>query len=106
MTRIVIAAFKAKPGAEAALIRLVGKHWQVLRGESLVTERPRVAMRSEDGTVIEVFEWASSEAIERAHTNPTVQALWAEFADVCDCVPIAEVADARTLFSEFTALPI
>ena len=81
MTRIVIAAFKAKPGAEAALIRLVGKHWQVLRGESLVTERPRVAMRSENGTVIEVFEWASSEAIERAHTNPTVQALWAGFAE-------------------------
>ena len=106
MTRIVIAAFKPKPGAEEALIRLVEKHWQVLRGESLVTERPRIAMRSEDGTVIEVFEWASSEAIERAHTNPTVQALWAEFAGACEYVPLSQVVEAGTLFSEFTPLPM
>lgn len=35
-------------------------------------------------TIIEVFEWRSSEAIQAAHANPAVQALWAEFNEACD----------------------
>ena len=57
-----------------------------------------------DGTAAEVFEWVSTAAIERAHRSPAVQAPWAEFGAACDCVPIASVAEARRIFSEFEAL--
>jgi hypothetical protein len=32
--------------------------------------------QASDGTVIEVFEWKSQEAIAAAHTNPVVQKMW------------------------------
>jgi len=105
MGRVVIAAFKPKPAMQQQLLAVVEKHWRILQAQSLVTERPRVAMQSADGTVVEVFEWRSPEAIEQAHHNPAVLALWAEFEAVCDYVPVAEVSESQQLFSEFQPLP-
>jgi hypothetical protein len=57
-----------------------------------------------DGTVVEVFEWLSTEAIEQAHSSPAVRALWAEFGAACDYVPIASLAETQRIFSAFEAL--
>ncbi len=105
MGRFVIAAFKPRPGKQEQLLAVVEKHWRVLKEQGLVTDRPRHAMRSADGTVLEVFEWRSTEAIESAHGNPVVQALWAEFEAACEYVPLAAVAESQHPFSEFEALP-
>ena len=104
MGRFVIAAFKPKPGQQALLAKVVSKHWRILREQDLVTERARYAMQAKDGTVIEVFEWRSTEAIERAHTNPAVLALWAEFEEACEYVPLSSLAEAQHMFSEFEPL--
>ena len=106
MARFVIAAFKPKPGKDRALLAVVEKHWRVLQGEGLVTSRPRYAMQAEDGTVLEVFEWASAEAITQAHENPAVLALWAEFEAACDYVPLASLAEAGHPFPEFRPLAL
>lgn len=103
MSRIVIVGYRPKPNCEAALAELMKTHVQRLRDEGLATERKSIVMQSEDGTFIEVFEWVSEDAMERAHSNPQVQAMWAEYAEVCDYVPIADVAEAKQLFSKFTA---
>ncbi|MBL8519834.1 MAG: hypothetical protein JNK75_04105 [Betaproteobacteria bacterium] len=103
MSRIVIAVYKPKPGKVEQLAALVARHWSALRAESLVTDRAPVVMRAKDGTFIEVFEWRSPVAIEAAHHNPVVQKLWGEFAEACDFVPIAQVAEASEMFSEFAA---
>ena len=105
MGRIVIAAFKPKPGKEQQLLDVVNRHWRVLQQQGLVTERARIAMRAADGTVIEVFEWRSPEAIEQAHRNAAVLALWTEFDAACDYVPVAAVPEAGRMFSEFDVLP-
>jgi quinol monooxygenase YgiN len=104
MARFVIAAFKPKPGMELRLRMLVDKHWQVLRAESLVTSRPSYLMQAADGTILEVFEWASSDAIDRAHSSPVVQALWAEFEGACEYVPLSSLKEAAKPFSEFRPL--
>ena len=75
-----------------------------LRSVGLVTGRAPIAMEASDGTVIEVFEWASAEAIENAHSNPTVLAMWEQFGQVCDYIPVAEVPEAAQLFSGFAPL--
>lgn len=105
MGRFVIVAYRPKPGRADRLLAAVRRHAGVLRAEGLISERPLHAMRAADGTVVEVFEWLSTAAIERAHSNAAVQALWAEFGEVCDYVPIAGVAEAQHIFSEFEALP-
>ncbi len=61
-------------------------------------------MEAGDGTIVEVFEWLSEEAIEKAHTNPAVLELWAKYAGVCDYIPVGNLAEIANLFSGFKPL--
>jgi len=106
MGRFVIVAYAPKAGMDEALLTAVRKHIQVLRAEDLVTDRPAYAMRASDGTVVEVFEWQSAEAIEKAHATPAVQSLWAEFAAAGDYRPLNSLAEAQNLFAEFDSIAI
>lgn len=102
--RIVISSYKPKPGKEAELQRLMATHLSRLRDEELVTDRESIVMKSDDGTILEVFEWKSKDAIERAHSNPAVLQMWSEFAEVCEFVPASRVAELSELFAEFTPI--
>jgi quinol monooxygenase YgiN len=104
MGRVVIVAYKPKEGKQKELEALMQTHIPRLRLENLVTDREPVIIRSEDGTIVEVFEWASKEAIESAHTNSSVLAMWQEFADVCEFLPVSQVQEASQMFSEFEPL--
>lgn len=99
-------AYRPKAGHEDGLLTAVRKHLAVLRAECLATDRPAIVLRAADGTLLEVFEWASAEAIARAHGNAAVQALWTEFTAVCDYMPLASLAEAQQLFAEFDVVPI
>ena len=102
MGRIVIAGYRPKPGKQEALERLILEHVATLRSLGLVTDREPITMKAGDGTIVEVFEWRSAEAIAQAHTHPAVRAMWDQYDEVCDYVPVAQVAEAAQLFSEFT----
>lgn len=102
MGRIVIACYRPKPGKREALRRLILDHVATLRAQDLVTDRAPITMEAKDGTIVEVVEWVSSAAIEAAHTNPAVLAMWNEYAAVCDYVPLNTVAEAAEMFAEFT----
>jgi quinol monooxygenase YgiN len=101
MGRFVIVAYAPKSGKADALLTAVRKHLEVLRAEGLVTDRPAYVMRAANGTVVEVFEWQSAEAIARAHSTPAVQALWAEFGAACEYRPLSSLAECQNLFAEF-----
>ena len=98
---VVIVAYRPKPGREAELLELVRGRVPTLCKESLVTDRVPVIMRAKDGTIIEVSEWKSQDAIEEAHRNPRVLAMWDKFFAVCDCVPLKTVPEAETMFAGF-----
>jgi quinol monooxygenase YgiN len=104
MGRFVIVAYIPKPGKDQQLLAAVRKHLQVLQAEQLVTDRPAYVMRAGDGTIVEVFEWRSAEAIQQAHGNSAVQALWGEFGAACDYTPLASLTEAQQLFAEFEAV--
>jgi hypothetical protein len=99
---IVIVAYRPKPGKEADLDALVAEHVPILRAAGLATDRAPVIAKAKDGAVVEVFEWVSPKAIELAHADETVRALWERFEDACDYVPLSELPEAGSLFSEFT----
>lgn len=103
---MVIACYRPKPGKETALIELLPTHLPALRAEGLVGDGPSLAGRAPDGTIVEVFRWKSEAAIEAAHENPVVGALWEKFGAVCDYVSIADVAGARDLFTPLEPLDI
>lgn len=78
----------------------------MLRAQELITERPAYVMRAADGTLLEVFEWRSAQAVEQAHGNAAVQRLWEEFGAACDYVSLTALAEARHPFAEFEALSL
>jgi quinol monooxygenase YgiN len=102
---VVIVAYRPKAGRETELLELVRSRVPTLREEDLVTDRVPVIMRAKDGTIIEVSEWKSHEAIEAAHQNPRVLAMWDKFFTVCDCVPLNAVPEAETMFAGFEPVP-
>ena len=106
MGRFVIVAYKPKTGKLQLLLDAVREHVEVLRSQQLVTDRPAYVMQAGDGTVLEVFEWQSAEAISRAHNNSAVQALWTTFGEACDYIPLANVAECQQMFAEFNSLEL
>ena len=52
------------------------------------------------GTIVEVFERVSREAIAAAHENPAVRDLWKRFEAVC-CKTPANLAEFQNMFAHF-----
>ena len=104
MGQIVIACYRPKTGKDAELLTLMADHVQTLRRVGLATERASIMGRAKDGTIVEVFEWVSAEAIERAHHDSTVQAMWERYGQVCDYVRLVDLAEASELFAGFEAI--
>ncbi len=100
----VIVAYRPKSGKEVELLEVVRSRVPTLRKESLVTDRAPIIMRAKDGTIVEVSEWKSREAIEAAHQNKNVHALWNKFFALCDCVPLKTLAEAEEMFAGFATI--
>ena len=98
---VVIVAYRPKPGKENELVDLVRSRVPTLRKEGLVSDRVPTIMRSRDGTIIEVSEWKSREAIDAAHKNSNVLAMWNKFFALCDCIPLNTLAEAKEMFAGF-----
>jgi quinol monooxygenase YgiN len=98
---VVIVAYRPKAGKDKEILELVRARVPTLRKEGLVTDRVPTMMRAKDGTIIEVSEWKSREAIDAAHKNPNVLAMWDKFFAVCDCVPLKTLAEAEDMFAGF-----
>ena len=96
-----IAAYRPLVGKDAELLEEIKTHVPILRELGLATDRPSHAMRAKDGTIIEVFEWKSKEAVEQAHTNPGVLAMWERFGKVCEYAPLTTVAETQDMFAQF-----
>lgn len=104
MEKIVIVAYRPKPGKSEALKELMERHWSMLNNEGLVSDRKSIIMESADQTIIEVFGWKSKEAMEEAHNNPTVQKMWGEYSEVCDYVPLNSIPESTQIFAEFNPI--
>jgi hypothetical protein len=106
MGTMVIVAYRPRPGKEALLLELTKEHLPMLRAQGLATERPPSAMRAADGTIIEVFEWKSKEALATAHTNPAVLKMWERYAEACEYVPLNSVRECSNMFAEFEPIEL
>ena len=104
MGSISVACYKPRPGCEQALLELVRNHLPPLRAQGLVTERAPIVMRTADGTIVEIFEWVSQEAIAGAHKNPAVLDLWKRFEVLCSYETPSNIAEFHNMFAHFEPL--
>jgi len=98
---VVIVAYKPKAGKGEQLKKLTKTHVPRLKMEGLVTDREPVILETADGTIVEIFEWLSEEAIKLAHQNPAVHQMWAEYGEVCDYIPLKDLPETNELFASF-----
>jgi quinol monooxygenase YgiN len=101
-----IAAYRPKKGKERRLREVLKDHVPILRKEGLVTNRPPYLMRAADGTFVEVFEWKSAAAIEAAHQNPAVQAMWARFEEACTYESLVNLSESKEMFAIFESVEL
>ena len=104
MTQIVLVCYQPKEGKAEALKALVKEHVTILLGLQMATNRTPVIMEAKNGTILEVFEWVSEEAIKNAHTNPEVHKMWAQFNEVCTYVAPTALEECQHIFSGFKAV--
>lgn len=103
---VCIACYRPKRGKKRALEQLMREHVKTLRREGLATKRTPIIMRAKDGTVLEVFEWISHRAIDKAHSNRAVLAMWQRFNAACDFVKVGDVAESRDQWASFAPLEL
>jgi hypothetical protein len=99
--RFVIVAYRPYQGKEERLLELTREHLPILRSQGLATDRPSYVMRATDGTIIEVFEWKSAEAIAAAHQNPVWQAMCGRYSEVCEYISLENLNESKNMFAEF-----
>lgn len=101
MGMVVMACFRPKKGKADELNQLFEHNLKLLRAKGLVTERELVTLEAADGTLIELFEWQSEDAMKRAEKDDEVQLLWQRFGSVSQFMPIAALPEAQQAFSAF-----
>lgn len=102
--QMVIVVYRPHTGKEQALLELIRDHLRVLRGQGLATERASLVMRAADGALLEIFEWKSKAAVDEAHGNPVIQAMWQKFNDACEFAPLSSLEESKQLFAPFEAV--
>jgi len=98
---VVIAIYRPKAGKVAELEALVKKHFSTLKEYGLTTERESFIGRSEDESILEIFEWASGEAAAKAHDHPAVAKIWEAMGVVCDFGSLNQLPEAKGRFPHF-----
>lgn len=105
-TIMVIVGYKPKEGKNDKLLKVLKDHVPILRREGLATEHPSQVLRTKDGSYLEIFEWASSKAIEEAHSNKAVLEMWKDFDDACEYIPLVTIEEFKQLFAGFKPVKV
>ena len=105
-SRIVFAVYKPRAGGDGALRKLMAEHVPTLRRLELVTDRAPVCVQSSNGAYIEVFEWVSDEAAERAHDHPDVARIWEAMEKVAEFKSLASLPEAAKAFSHYEPISL
>ena len=103
-TVLAFATYKPKEGKEKELLELVKKHIPILHELELATKRSNYIAQSKDGTIIEVFEWTSLNAIHAAHQHPAVSDIWEKMTLIADFLPMSVLAEGQNPFPGFKVL--
>jgi quinol monooxygenase YgiN len=101
---VFMALYRPKPGKENELRDLLKVHIPILREEGLITERELLTLQAEDGTIIEIAEWKSSEAIDKAHHSDKVMSVWNQIGALAELTNLSSLAEAQYPFPNFKAI--
>jgi len=103
-TKIAMAMYKPKKGKSEELKNILKEHLPTLRKMELITERPPLLLESENGTIIEIFEWTGDAAKDAAHKHPAIRVIWGKMMDICSFPSLKDLPEAKHSFPNFTRI--
>ncbi|HEX5170271.1 MAG TPA: hypothetical protein VFW11_13930 [Cyclobacteriaceae bacterium] len=106
MPRIGFVLYHPRKGKEDELVSMIQTHFPFLRREGFITERKVVGMKAKDGSIMVVFEWMTSDAIDEASTHSGIQKLWTQVSKISDFGKPGTVKELHQVFPDFEALTI
>jgi quinol monooxygenase YgiN len=98
---IVFALYRPHPGREAELRKILARHVPTLRRLEMATDREPIVVKSKNGTLVEIFEWATSDAAEKAHHHPEVAKVWEAIGKIADMPVLDSLEEAKQRFPHF-----
>jgi hypothetical protein len=98
---ITVALYRPMAGKDAELSQLIAEHIPVLRKLELITERPSVLFKSNNGTYIEIFEWRAADSAFKAEQHPEVAQIWEAMAKIAELPTIGSLEESKFHFPQF-----
>ncbi|MWC29741.1 hypothetical protein GON22_16740 [Paenibacillus sp. MMS18-CY102] len=105
-TNFAIALYRPHPGKEQELRQIVKEHEPALRQEGLIADHPLTRVEAADGTIIEMFEWKSAEAMHQAHKSTVVWPIWERMMAVAEMANLGSLQEANQPFPNFRRLEL
>ena len=86
------------------LIGILKRHVPTLREYGLIVDTPAYLLQSEDGTLIETFEWKNEKAMEVANEHPAIRIIWGEMEGICTFPSLQDLPESKNRFPSFRIL--
>jgi hypothetical protein len=98
---LAFAAYRPKAGRADELLRVLAEDVATLRSRGHVTARSAPVVRTENGELLVVLEWSTTHAVDDAHADPEVLAVWERKARLADYVPPDSLGGADVPFARW-----
>jgi hypothetical protein len=99
-TELSFAAYRPRASGDE-LLQLLAEDLATLRRRGHVTERPAPVVRTETGELLVVLEWSTTHAVDDAHADPEVLAVWERKARLADYIAPDALAGADVPFARW-----
>jgi len=103
-TQLALSAYRPRPSKGDELVRLIGEELATLRRRGHVTDRPAPIVRTENGELLVVLEWSTEHAVDDAHADDEVLAVWERKAHLAEYVAPSALAGADVPFAHWTVV--
>jgi len=104
MTELALAAYRPHDGADDELLRLLAEDVATLRRGGHATDRPAPVVRTQNGDLLVVLEWSSDHAVDDAHADAEVLAVWERKAQLAEYIPPNALAGSDGPFARWTVV--
>jgi hypothetical protein len=101
-TSIALSAYRPYSGRSDELVELFREELATLRRRGHVTERRAPVVRTETGELLVVLEWSTEHAVDDAHADQEVLAVWERKAELAQYIAPAALSGSDIPFARWT----
>jgi hypothetical protein len=103
-SQLALSAYRPYPGRSDELSALFREELATLRRRGHVTDRPAPVARTETGELLVVLEWSTEHAVDDAHGDPEVIAVWERKAKLAEYIAPATLTGSDVPFARWTVV--